>query len=123
MDVSPRGHGAHARRHDLGHIAPVQYAPVLVYIKKNFNRSFHNLFDNFNSSSSFVVRQRPQVDIKEFAFLENFVPKTQPKERTWEKLVTLNTIHWYCDGPEPMPAAIKYEEKIQRRKSVIFILI
>ena len=30
MDVSSRGHGTHARRHNLGHIASVQYAPVLV---------------------------------------------------------------------------------------------
>ena len=30
MDVSSRGYGTHARRHDLGHIASVQYAPVLV---------------------------------------------------------------------------------------------
>ena len=120
--MSPRGHGAHARRHDLGHIAPVQYAPVLVY-ENFFNRSFHNLFDNFNRSSSFAVRRHPQVDIKEFAFLEFFISKTQPEERTWAKLITLNTIHWYCDGPEPTPAAVKYEEKIRRHKFVIFILI
>ena len=30
MDMSSRGHGTHAHRHDVGHIASVQYAPVLV---------------------------------------------------------------------------------------------
>ena len=30
MDVSSKEHGTHARRHDFGHIASVQYAPVLV---------------------------------------------------------------------------------------------
>ena len=121
MDEPSRGDGVHARRHNLGYIAPVQYAPVLVC--EFFNYPFHNLFDNFSRSSSFAVRRRPQVDIKEFAFLEKIFSKTQLEERTWAKLVTLNTIHWYCDGPEPTPAAVKYEEKIRRRKSVVFILI
>ena len=34
------------------------------------------------------------------------------------KLVNLNTVHWYCDGPEPTAAAIKYEERTRQRKSV-----
>ena len=63
------------------------------------------------------------MDIKEFAFLEKIFLKTQPEERTWVKLVSLKTIHWYCDGPEPTPAAVKYEEQIRRRKSVILFLI
>ena len=87
-----------------------------------FNRSFLIVFDHFDRSSSFAVRRRPQVDIKEFAFLEKKISKTQPEERTWAKLVTLKTIHWYYDGPEPMPATVKYEEKIQRRKIVIFMI-
>ena len=115
----PRGYGAYARRHNLGHITPIQYAPFLV-ILRIFNCSFHNLFDNFNRSSTFVVRRCPQVDIKEFAFLEFFISKTQPEERTWVKLVTLKTIHWYCDGLEPTLAAVKY--KIRRRKFVDSIL-
>ena len=44
--------------------------------------------------------------------------KTKPKKRTWAKLVNFNTVHWYCDGPEPTPAAIKYEECTRQRKSV-----
>ena len=27
----------------------------------------------------------------------------------WAKLVNLNTIHWYCDEPEPTLAVIKYK--------------
>ena len=66
----------------------------------------------------FTVRRRPQVDIKEYNFLERIFSKTKPEERTWAKLVNLNTVHWYCDRPEPTPAAIKYEERTRQRKSV-----
>ena len=66
----------------------------------------------------FTVRRRPQVDIEEYNFLERIFSKTKPEERTWAKLVNLNTVHWYCNGPEPTPAAIKYEERTRQRKSV-----
>ena len=66
----------------------------------------------------FTVRRCPQVDIKEYNFLERIFAKSKPEERTWAKLVNLNTVHWYCDRPEPTPAAIKYEERTRRRKSV-----
>ena len=66
----------------------------------------------------FSVRRRPQVDLEEYNFLERIFSKTKPEERTWAKLVNLNTVHWYCDGPEPTPAAIKYEERTCQRKSV-----
>ena len=36
----------------------------------------------------------------------------------WAELVNLNTIHWYCDGPEPTLAAIKYEKRTRQRKSI-----
>ena len=70
----------------------------------------------------FSVRRRPQVDLEEYHFLENFFSKTKPEERTWAKLVNLNTVHWYCDGPEPTAAAIKYEERTRQRKSVTSFL-
>ena len=66
----------------------------------------------------FSVRRRPQVDIEEYNFLERIFSKTKPEERTWAKLVSLNTVHWYCDGPEPTPVAIKYEERTRHRKFV-----
>ena len=65
----------------------------------------------------FIVRRRPQVDIEEYNFLERIFAKSKPEEQTWAKLVNLNTVHWYCDGPEPTPAAIKYEEHTRHRKS------
>ena len=69
-----------------------------------------------------AVRRCPQVELEEFSFLERIFAKTKPEERTWAKLVTLDTIHWYCDGLEPTPAAVKYEAKIRRRKYVVLIL-
>ena len=65
------------------------------------------------------MRRCPQVDLEEYNFLEKILSKTKPEERTWAKLVNLNTIHWYCDGPEPTAAAIKYEERTRQRKSII----
>ena len=50
--------------------------------------------------------------------MEKIFLKTKLEERTWAKLVNLNTVHWYCDGPEPSTAAIKYEERTRQRKSV-----
>ena len=90
---------------------------------KNLTLFHYVCLKQSNRPSYFAVRRRPQVDIKEFAFLEKIFSKTQPEERTWAKLVTLKTIHWYCDGPEPTPAAVKYEEQIRRRKFVTLFLI
>ena len=64
------------------------------------------------------MRRRSQVDIEEYNFLEKIFTKTKPEERTWAKLVNLNIVHWYCDGPEPTSATIKYEECTRQRKSV-----
>ena len=102
----------------MGHIASVQYAPVLVcefFTTVQFNIAFLTVF-------FFAVRQFPQVELEEFSFIERIFAKTKPEERTWAKLVTLNTIHYYYDEPEPTPAAIKYDAKIRRRKSVVLIL-
>ena len=118
MDVSSRGYGTHACRHNLGHIASIQYAPVLVcefFIIVQFITTFLTVF-------FFAVRRHPQVELEEFSLRERIFAKTKPEERTLAKLVTLNTIHWYCDGPEPTPAAIKYDAKIRRRKSVVLVL-
>ena len=72
----------------------------------------------------FTVRQRPQIDIEEYNFLERIFTKPKPEERTWAKLVNLNTVHWYCDGPEPTPAVIKYEEHTCQRKFVnLYVLL
>ena len=41
----------------------------------------------------FLVRRRPQIDIEEFNFLEKIFAKSKPEERTWAKLINLNTVH------------------------------
>ena len=64
------------------------------------------------------MRRRPQIDLEEYSFLERIFSKTKPEERTWAKLVNIDTVHWYCDGPEPTEAAIKYEKRTRQRKSV-----
>ena len=64
------------------------------------------------------MQRRSQVYIEEYNFLEKIFTKTKPEKRTWAKLVNLNIVHWYCDGPEPTSAAIKYEERTRQRKSV-----
>ena len=84
-----------------------------------FLQHFNDRPDHF-VSLFFTVRRRPQVDIEEYNFLERIFTTTKPVERTWAKLVNLNTVHWYCDEPEPTPAAIKYEERTRQRKSVNF---
>ena len=66
----------------------------------------------------FIVQRRPQIDIEEYNFLEKIFVKSKPEERTWAKLVNLNIVHWYYDGPEPTPAVIKYEERTRQRKFV-----
>ena len=63
-----------------------------------------------------------KLNLRSSAFLREFFAKTKPEERTWAKLVTLDTIHWYCDRPEPTLEAVKYDAKIRQRKSVILIL-
>jgi len=118
VDVLSKGYGTHACRYNLGHIASIQYVPVSVcefFITVQFITTFLTVF-------FFVVRRHPQVELEEFSFLERIFAKTKPEERTLAKLVTLNTIHWYCDGSEPTPAAIKYDAKIRRHKSVVLVL-
>ena len=33
-------------------------------------------------------------------------------------LVTLDTLHWYCDDPEPIEVACCYDKQVRKRKSV-----
>ena len=106
-----------------GNFGPVWY----IYFRRVVNVTLF-FFQHFNDrpdhffSLFFTVRRCPQVDIEEYNFLERIFSKTKPEERTWAKLVNLNTVHWYCDGLEPTPAAIKYEERTRQRKSVILYI-
>jgi len=71
-----------------------------------------------NSLSFFAAWDRPPVTLEQFSFLEKIFNKTQLEERTWAKLVNLNTLHWYCDGPEPTRAAFRYEAQVRAHKFV-----
>ena len=82
-----------------------------------FNYSVYTFPNSFNRSLS-VVWRRPQITLEEWSFLERIFNKTKPEERTWAKLVTLNTIYWYCDEPEPTPEAIRYDNRVCQCKSV-----
>ena len=42
------------------------------------------------------------------------------KEKTWKKLVTLDTPHWYYEGPEPMAIAHLYNSQARQRESVAY---
>ena len=57
-----------------------------------------------NCPSSYAARDRPPVSLEQFSFLERIFNKSKLEERTWAKLVTLDTLHWYCDGPETTTA-------------------
>ena len=58
-----------------------------------------------NCSSPYATRDRPLVSLEQFSFLERIFNKTKLEERTRAKLVNLDNLYWYCDGPEPTIAA------------------
>ena len=68
--------------------------------------------------SLIVARDRPEVTLKEWSFLENIFTTTKLSERSWTKLVTLDILHWYCDSPEPTEAACRYNKQMRKQKSV-----
>uniref|UniRef100_A0A7N2LC38 Uncharacterized protein n=1 Tax=Quercus lobata TaxID=97700 RepID=A0A7N2LC38_QUELO len=57
---------------------------------------------------------RPEVTLEEWTFLEKIFTTTKLFERSWTKLVTLDTLHWYCDGPEPTVAACRYNKQVRK---------
>ena len=40
----------------------------------------------------------------------------------WAKLVTLDTIHWYCEDPEPTAATHRHDSQVRQCKSVAHYL-
>ena len=62
-----------------------------------------------NYPSPYAAQDRPPVSLEQFSFLEKIFNKTKLKERTWAKLVNLDTLHQYCDGLEPTRAACRYD--------------
>ena len=69
--------------------------------------------------SPIVAQNRPKVTLEEWSFLEKISTTTKLFERSWTKLVTLDTFHWYCDNPEPTTAARHYDTQIHQRKFVV----
>jgi len=51
-------------------------------------------------------------------FLEKIFKTTKLSERTWAKLVTLDTLNWYCDGLEPKEATRRYDRQVRKRKLI-----
>ena len=71
--MSSRGDGTHARRHDLGHIASVLYAPVLMC---EFLQSFSLLYLNsFNHSLSLQSNGVLKLVSRSSLFLRRFFPR------------------------------------------------
>ena len=62
------------------------------------------------------------ISLEQFSFLDRIFNKTNLEERTWAKLVTLDTLHWYCDGPEPTTAACRYNAQVHQREFVALYL-
>ena len=54
---------------------------------------YFNCFAMHNYPSSYVARDRPPVSIEQLSFLENIFNETKLEERSWAKLVNLNTLH------------------------------
>ncbi|XP_075653876.1 uncharacterized protein LOC142624224 [Castanea sativa] len=71
--------------------------------------------DTPDSNRDWKTRDRPQVTLEEWSFLERIFNKTKLEERTWAQLVTLDTLHWYCDGPEPTSAAHRYNSRVRKQ--------
>ncbi|KAF3946147.1 hypothetical protein CMV_027553 [Castanea mollissima] len=61
------------------------------------------------------ARDRPQVSLEQWSFLEKIFNKTKLQERSWAQLVTLDTLYWYCDGPDPSPSARRYHNRIRKQ--------
>ena len=58
--------------------------------------------------------------------MEKIFNKTKLEERTWDKLVTLDTLFWYCNGPEPTTATRRYDLQIHQHTPItqyIFTII
>ena len=53
-------------------------------------------------------------------FLEKIF-KISLKEKTWKKLATLATLHWYCKGPEPIAIARCYDSQACQHESVAYL--
>ena len=84
---------------------------------------YFNYSAMLNYPSFYAARNCPPVSIEQFSFLENIFNKTKLEERTWAKLVNINTLHWYYDRARPTKAALRYKAQVQARESITFGLL
>ena len=63
-------------------------------------------------------RDCPQVSLEQWSFLVKIFNKTKLSERTWAKLVNLDTLFWYCDETKPTTAAHRYDCQVHQHKSI-----
>ena len=82
----------------------------------------YNFFLTSNCPSSYAAQDCPSVSLERFSFLERIFNKSKLEERTWAKLVTLDTLHWYCDRLESTTATRQYDAQVHQRESVTLYL-
>ena len=82
----------------------------------------YNSFLTSNCPSSCATRDHPPVSLEQFSSLERIFNKSKLEERTWTKLVTLDTLHWYRDGPKPTTATRRFNAQVCQRESVTLYL-
>ena len=66
-----------------------------------------------------ATQDRPEVSLEEWIFLEKIF-RIPLQERTWKELVTLATIHRYCEGPEPTDIGHRYDRIARKHESIAF---
>ena len=76
------------------------------------------LHPNFMRRKTTIEKEKRKEKLKE-SFLEKIF-KIKLVERMWQKLVNLDTIHWYYEGPETTVVARCYDEQARRRKFVAY---
>ena len=74
-------------------------------------------------SSLIETHNRPKVTLEEWSFLEKIFITTKLSEKSWIKLVTLDTLHWYYDGPKPTEVANHYDRQMHNLKSIAQYLL
>ena len=98
----------------MGHNAPIWYESINIKVLYYFK--FSTCY--FDYPFPILPRDRPQVSLEQWSFLEKIFNKTKLEERTWAKLVNLDTLHWYCDGPMPTATAHRYGLQVRQRKPI-----
>ena len=66
-----------------------------------------------------AAQDRLEFSLEQWSFLER-ISKTKLSERICVNLVTLDTIHWYCEGPKPTKAACHHDNLARQRKFVAY---